>query len=65
MINTIVKRVIISSVIEGTTRTISGNQKNIVENSVDVIFEKGDRAIDRTFDPLIKLGGMIDDIFGW
>ncbi|WZL71694.1 hypothetical protein QBE52_11300 [Clostridiaceae bacterium 35-E11] len=65
MINKVVKQVVITSVIEGGRRTICENQNNIIENSMDVIFEKGDKAIDDFFDPLIRIGGIIDDIFGW
>ena len=61
----ILKEALIDSAIEGGLRTVSGNGKNLLENTADVFFEKGDRAIDATFDPLIRIGGVIDDIFGW
>jgi hypothetical protein len=65
MVGDILKKALVESVVEGTARTISGNGKGVVENSGDVFFEKGDKAIDDFFDPLTKLGGFIDDIFGW
>jgi len=55
----------VDSLVEGGARTLSDNGKNLIENTADVFFEKGDRAIDNVFDPLIRIGSVIDDIFGW
>jgi hypothetical protein len=65
MFKKILQEMLISSAIEGTTRTLGQNSKNIVENTADVFFEKGDKAIDDFFDPLIELGDKIDRLFGW
>lgn len=62
---TTLKQAAVESLAEGTVRTLSGNGKNLLENTGDVFFEKGDKAIDNVFDPLIRIGGVIDDIFGW
>lgn len=65
MIDTL-KNTAVNSLVEGGMRTWSENNgKNLIENTADVFFEKGDRAIDAVFDPLIKVGGFIDDLFGW
>lgn len=60
-----IEKAAVDSVVEGGIRTIQGNGKNIVENTADVFFEKGDQAIDNTFDPLIRIGNAIDSFFGW
>lgn len=60
-----IQQATIDSVVEGSVRTIQGNGKNLIENTADVFFEKGDRAIDSVFDPIIRISSVIDDFFGW
>lgn len=45
---------ITKTVVEAGIRTISGNGKDFVENTIEVVF-----------DPLIEFGSFVDNIFGW
>lgn len=65
MYNKTIESILISSAIEGGMRTIDGNGKNIVENSVDVLFEKAEKSVDDFFNPCISFLESIDNIFGW
>lgn len=58
-----IKKIGLDILIEGTSRTLSSNGKNILENAGDIIGEKGDKAIDNLFDPLIKVENTVSDIF--
>lgn len=59
------QQAVVGFLVEGGIRTFQSNGKNLIENTADVFFEKGDRAIDSVFDPIIRISGVIDDFFGW